>query len=202
MSWDDDHRDLDRPPNNGKCLACGRDKTCPSCGPKPDTRPDAEDLRTGWQLRTQLGRWETVTAVDLQIEGFSSLVRVWTNHTGPDYCLVYLRWDKVTAHPPIPEADGTPEIRVIESFRPDGPMYAVLTWSTVCRPDTHKPLVHAYHAGRGEGWKFVHWKAGTELVVVENLSKPQARSMLRAAAREHARALKVKVVLPSKEAER
>ncbi len=200
MSWDDYRGDA--PPDKGKCLGCGRDKVCPSCAPKPDPRPAADDLRAGWQLRTQLGRWETVTAVDSQIDGFSSLVRVWTDHTGPDYCLVYLRWDKVTAHQPTPEADGTPEIRVIESFRTDGPMYAVLTLSTVRRPDTHMALVQAYYAGRGEGWKFVYWKAGTELVTADKLSKPQARSMVRAAAREHARALKVKVVLPSKEDER
>jgi hypothetical protein len=196
MNWDDDR---DTPADPRKCLACGTEKVCPTCSPKPDTRPDAEDLRVGWQLRTPLHRWETVTAVDSQIDGFSSLVRVWTDNTGPGYCLVYLRWDKVIAHPPDPQSDGTPEVRVIESFRPDGPMYAVITSSTVRQPDTHLALVQAHTPGRGQGWKLAHWRNGTELVTVEGLTKAAARAGLRRAAREHAHALNVKLVLPTRE---
>lgn len=197
MNWRDDDRDLDGPPDKGKCPSCGREKTCTACTPAPDPRPEARDLTAGWQLYSRFQRWEKVTRAEQDNERY--VTRVWTNKTGDGYCWTYLNWEKVNAHKPIPDADATPEVRVIESFRPDGPMYAVATLSTVARPDTHMPLVQANYLGRGQGWKVVYWKAGAELTVAENLSKSQARSMVRAAAREHARALKVKVVLPTKE---
>jgi hypothetical protein len=127
MNWDDDR---DTPADPRKCLACGTEKVCPTCSPKPDTRP---------------------------------------------------------------------EVRVIESFRPDGPMYAVITSSTVRQPDTHLALVQAHTPGRGQGWKLAHWRNGTELVTVEGLTKAAARAGLRRAAREHAHALNVKLVLPTRE---
>lgn len=196
MSWRDD--DLDRPQDKGKCPSCGRAKTCTSCDRQPDPRPDAENLVPGWQIRSRFERWETVTRVAHHER--LNVVHVWTDKTGSDYCWTYLRWEKVTAHKPVPAADGIPEVRVIESDRPDGPMCAVATLSTILRPDIYGgvTLVSANTAGRSHGWKVAHWSNGAELVIEEGLTKAKARTAVNRAARAHARALGVTLVLPTK----
>lgn len=162
-----------------------------------DDRPTADDLSKGWRLRSRLDRVEVVERVE-RTEGYLA-IKVWTDQTGPDYFWVYPRWEKVTATPPEPPTHGDPEIRVIESWRGDGPMYAVATRSAILRPDTFNALVTATTAGRSQPWKVTEWRGDTP-DITEFPSKAAARSALRRAARAHARALGVKLVLPSREA--
>jgi hypothetical protein len=131
-------------------------------------------------------------------------VRVWTDLTGPDYSWLIPRWRRLDAVvPPTRTLHGTPEIRIFEfEYARDAPMYAVTTLDTVWQPDLDDQLVEArYH--RDSAWTVTHRPdGGGDLVVVRCDSKAKARTALRAAARQHAEALGVKVVVQPKQADR
>lgn len=177
------------------CLSCGGDRQCLGCD---DTRPVAEALGRGWLFMSPLGRWETVERVEQANE--YAPVRVWTDATGPDYSWSLERWVRVDAIAPPHRLHGVPEIRIWEhDWARDAPMYAVLTVDTAYRPSTDHPLVEARYS-RDTGWRVVHRPGGGETLVVDcGRSKAKARTALRAAAREHAKALGVRVnVQPSR----
>lgn len=174
------------------CLGCGADRKCVGCD---DIRPTAEKLYVGWRFVSPLDRWETVTRTEQANE--YAPVRVWTNLTGAAYSWLITRWRKLDAIAPPPRAlHGTPEIRVIEPhYSRDAPMYAVTTLDTVHRPDIDYPLVEARYS-RGIGWTVTHRPdGGGDPVVIRCDSKGKARTALKSAAREHAKALGVKVVV-------
>lgn len=173
------------------CLGCGGDRKCLGCD---DVRHEAEALSPGWRFVSPLNRWETVTRTEQANE--YAPVRVWTNLTGQGYSWLITRWQKVDAVAPPPRTlHGTPEIRVFEhDYARDAPMYAVPTLDTVHRPDTSEHLVEARYS-RERGWAVSHRPNGGELITVWCDSKAKARTALRAAAREHAKALGVKVVI-------
>ena len=177
-----------------QCPECGKTLACSSC---EDTRPTAEDLDVGWRFVSPVGRWETVTHVD-QPARFGPVV-VTTDRTGRGYSYRLVRWEKLTAVPPQRPQHGEPEIRIVEYNWATGPIWAVPTLSTVnvLRASGLTVLVEAGFAGKGEGWKVTHYPAGgTEQIVIACESKAKARSTLIKLAREHAKALGVKVVIP------
>lgn len=183
------------------CLGCGGDKKCLGCD---DVRPVAEGLDVGWRFVSSLGRWETVDRVE-QASQYAP-VRVWTDATGPDYSWLIPRWRKVHAVAPPLRWHGTPEIRIVEyQYARDAPMYAVTTLDTVRHvdPATEDHLVQACYS-RESGWQVVHRPdGGGDLVVVDcGRSKAKARTALWAVAREHARALGVRVAVEAREAAR
>lgn len=172
------------------CLSCGGDKKCLDCD---DIRPEAEKLAEGWRFMSPLDRWETVQRVE-QANDYAP-VRVWTDKTGPDYSWLIPRWRKLHAVAPPLRWQGTPEIRIVEHrFGRDAPMYAVTTLDTVHRPDVGHYLVEARYS-REDGWRVIHRPdGGGEVLVVDcGRSKAKARTALRAAARQHAKALGVQV---------
>ncbi|MFG2056649.1 hypothetical protein ACGFI9_21765 [Micromonospora sp. NPDC048930] len=174
------------------CLSCGGDKKCLGCD---DTRPKAERLDQGWRFMSPLDRWETVERVE-QANDYAP-VRVWTDKTGPGYSWLIPRWRKLHAVAPALRWHGTPEIRIFEyQYARDAPMYAIATLGTVRQPDIEDCLVEARYT-REDGWKVVHRPdGGGEPVVVDcGRSKARARTALRAAARQHAKALGVKVAV-------
>ncbi|MDQ7905510.1 hypothetical protein RB614_13350 [Phytohabitans sp. ZYX-F-186] len=173
------------------CLGCGADRKCVGCD---DIRPTAEKLYAGWRFVSPLDRWETVERVEQANE--YAPVRVWTDKTGPAYSWLIPRWQKVDAVAPPPRTlHGTPEIRVFEhGYARDAPMYAIPTLDTVYRPDTSDHLVEARYS-RERGWAVTHRPNGGDSVTVWCESKAKARTALRSAAREHAKALGVKVVV-------
>ncbi|OKI52875.1 hypothetical protein [Micromonospora sp. CB01531] len=177
------------------CLSCGGTKQCLGCD---DVRPVAEKLAQGWRFVSPLNRWETVERVDQANE--YAAVQVWTDKTGPDYSWSIPPWRKLDAVAPPWRPHGVPEIRVWEyDYARDAPMYAVVTLDTIYRPDTDHALVEARYS-REDGWKVIHRPDGGEVVVIHCESKAKARSALRAAARQHAKALGVKVtVQPSRQ---
>ncbi|MEV7264007.1 hypothetical protein AB0N38_10690 [Micromonospora aurantiaca] len=172
------------------CLSCGGEKKCLGCD---DVRPEAEKLDEGWRFMSPLDRWETVTRV--QQDSDYAPVRVWTDATGPDYSWLIPRWRKLHAVAPALRWQGTPEIRLFEyAYAPSAPMYAIATLDTIHRPDIEHHLVEARYS-REDGWRVVHRPdGGGEPVVVDcGRSKAKARTALKAAARQHAKALGVKV---------
>lgn len=176
------------------CRSCGGDRKCLGCD---DVRPEAEKLDKGWQFVSPLGRWETVNRVDQANE--YAPVRVWTAETGPDYSWLMPRYRKLNAVAPPWNwhGHGTPEIRIVEhSFGRDAPMYAVTTLDTIYRPHVEDYIAEARYTREG-GWKVTHRPdGGGEVVVVDcGRSKAKARTALRAAARQHAKALNVKVAV-------
>ncbi len=173
------------------CLNCGGDKKCLSCD---DVRPKAEKLVPGWQFMSPLDRWETVTETSQANE--YAPIRVWTDKTGPNYSWLIPHFSRVNASAPRREWNGTPEIRVFEyDYARDAPMYAVTTLDTIYRPESTNFLVEARYS-RAEGWWVAHRPdGGGEQLVIRCESKAKARSALRAAARQHAKALGVKVTI-------
>lgn len=172
------------------CRSCGGDKKCPGCD---DIRPTADKLAPGWRFASPMNRWETVERVE-QANEYAPM-RVWTDKTGPDYSWLIPHYRKLDAVAPPWWPHGALEIRVVEyQYARDAPMYAVLTLDTVYRPDNDHPVAEA-HYSRDDGWKVTHRPdGGGEAVVVDcGRSKAKARSALRAAARQHAKALGVKV---------
>ncbi len=180
------------------CRGCGGDKKCLGCD---DIRPEAEKLDQGWRFVSPLDRWETVERVERSNE--YAPVRVWTDKTGPGYSWLIPCWRKLHAVAPSLRRHGTPEIRIVEyGYARDAPMYAIATLDTIYRPDVEYHLVEARYTREG-GWKVVHRPDGGEVVVVDcGRSKASARTALRAAARQHAKALGVKVAVQAKEATR
>jgi hypothetical protein len=173
------------------CLGCGADRKCVGCD---DIRPQAEKLREGWRFVSPLDRWETVQRVEQDSE--YAPLRVWTDKTGPDYSWLIPRWRRLDAVAPPPRTlHGTPEIRVYEyEYARDAPMYAVTTLDTVYGPDIENHLVEARYS-RDSGWTVTHRPNGGAPAVIQCDSKAKARTALRAAARHHAKALGVKVVV-------
>lgn len=177
------------------CLNCGGDKKCPGCD---DIRPKAENLAEGWQIMSPLDRWEMVTRVEQANE--YAPVRVWTDKTGPNYSWLIPHHRRVDAAAPPVRFHGTPEIRIVEyGYSRDAPMYAIPTLDTTYNPEPISgPLAEARYQ-RGEGWTVTHRPdGGGEPVVVTGLSKAKARTVLRSAAGQHAKALGVKVRLPAR----
>lgn len=172
------------------CLGCGGDRKCLGCD---DIRPEAEKLYAGWQFVSPLDRWETVVRTEQANE--YAAVRVWTDKTGPDYSWRIPHYRRIDAVAPSPRTlHGKPEIRIVEfEYARDAPMYAIPTLDTVWRPDIDDHLVEARYS-RGNGWTVTHRPDGGEPVVILCDSKAKARTALRAAARQHAAALGVKVV--------
>jgi hypothetical protein len=189
MTWYDDNEGAAKPEPQ-KCDDCGREKTCARCDATPHT---VEDLYQGWRFRTPMGRWETVTRVEQETK--YSPVRIWTDKTGPEYSWKLNRWTKVKATPPDYDNPGEPEIRIIEhTYSREAPMWAVLTSSHIRNADTETVLVQAGYAGAGKGWTIVHYPNGGNEQAVEHAdSKAKARTALMAAARQHAKALKIRV---------
>ncbi|NJP33723.1 hypothetical protein [Micromonospora thermarum] len=178
------------------CLSCGADKKCLGCD---DVRPEAEKLDQGWRIISPLDRWETVERVEQANE--YAPVRVWTDKTGPDYSWLIPRWRKLHAVAPPVRWQGTPEIRVVEyEYARDAPMFAVTTLDTVYRPELEDQLVEARYS-RESGWRVVHRPdgGGAPVVIDCGRSKAKARTALRAAARQHAKALGVQVTVQPKE---
>ncbi|MGJ3228888.1 hypothetical protein ACQEUV_26565 [Micromonospora aurantiaca (nom. illeg.)] len=173
------------------CLSCGGEKQCLGCD---DTRPPAEKLDVGWRFVSPLDRWETVERVERANE--YAPVQVWTDLTGPDYAWLIPAYRKVHAAAPARRLHGTPEIRVVEyKYARDAPMYAVPALDTTHRHDVEQPLVTAQYS-REDGWRVFHRPdgGGDQVVIDCGRSKAKARTALRAAARQHAKALGVKVV--------
>lgn len=183
------------------CLNCGGGKKCLGCD---DTRPTAEKLAPGWRIVSPLDREETVERVEQATE--YAPVRVWTDKTGSDYSWLIPRWRKLdAAAPPRHGRHGTPEIRIIEHrFGRDAPMYAVPTLDTVYRPDNFEDYLAEAHYSRETGWTVTHRPdGGGERVAVDcGRSKAKARTALRQAARQHAKALGVKVTEQPKDGDR
>ncbi|WP_320069140.1 hypothetical protein [Micromonospora sp. RTGN7] len=171
------------------CRICGGSKKCVGCD---DIRPVAEQVAQGWQVVSPLGRWETVERVERATE--FSAVRVWTDRTGPGYSWSIPPWRKLDAAAPPRRCHGVAEVRVWEhDYARDAPMYAVITLDTIHRPDTEHPLAQASYS-REAGWAVTHRPDGGEVVVIDcGRSKAAARTALRAAARQHAKALGVRV---------
>ncbi|GAB3856711.1 hypothetical protein GCM10029963_53540 [Micromonospora andamanensis] len=171
------------------CLSCGGGKVCLGCD---DTRPRADRLAPGWQFMSPMNRWETVERVEQANE--YAPVRVWTDKTGPDYSWLIPQWRQLDAIAPPWRPHGTPEIRVVEyQYDRSAPMYAVITLDTVYRPDNDDPVAEA-HYSRETGWKVTHRPGGGDMIAIDcGRSKAKARTALRAAARQHAKALGVKV---------
>ncbi|WP_320069636.1 hypothetical protein [Micromonospora sp. RTGN7] len=174
------------------CRSCGGNKQCVGCD---DIRPKAEQLAPGWQFFSRLGRWETVERIE-QANEYAPM-RVWTDKTGPDYSWSIPGWRQLDAVAPPRRPHGTPEIRICE-YRYDraAPMYAVVTLDTVYHAENKDPVAEAHYSREG-GWTVRHRPDGGGDVVVINCgpSKAKARTALRAAARQHAKALGVKVTL-------
>ncbi|MEU5950351.1 hypothetical protein ABZ793_33075 [Micromonospora sp. NPDC047465] len=172
------------------CLSCGGTKQCVGCD---DIRPVAETLDQGWRFLSPAGRWETVERAERENE--YAPVRVWTDKTGSGYSWSIPPWRKVEAVPPV-RWHGVPEIRIWEyDYARDAPMYAVVTLDTVYRPDTDHAVVEGRYS-REDGWRVIHRPDGGEVVVIDcGRSKDKARSALRAAARQHAKALGVQVTV-------
>lgn len=170
------------------CRSCGGNKKCVGCD---DVRPRAEQLAPGWQFFSQMHRWETVERVEQANE--YAPVRVWTDKTGPAYSWLIPRHRQLDAVAPPRRPHGTPEIRIVEyGYDRAAPMYAVLTVDTAYHAENKDPVAEA-HYSRENGWKVTHRPAGGDLVVIDCDSKAKARTALRAAARQHAKALGVKV---------
>lgn len=171
------------------CQACGADRKCLGCD---DVRPKAEQLGEGWQFMSPLDRWETVVRTERANQ--YAPVRVWTDKTGPDYAWLIPYFDRVDAAAPPLRWHGTPEIRIVEyGYSREAPMYAVCTLDTIHRPETRDALVEAGYE-RGKGWWVRHRPdGGGDPVVVRCDTKAKARTALKAAARQHAKALGVKV---------
>lgn len=179
------------------CLSCGGDKKCVGCD---DTRPEARKLQQGWRFVSPLNRWETVERVE-QADDYAP-VRVWTDQTGAGYSWLIPRWQKLHAVAPARLFHGTPEIRIVEvGYARDAPMCAVATLDTVYQPDFGDPLVQAVYS-REHGWRVIHRAdgGGDVLIVDCGRSKARARTALRAAARQHAKALGVQVAVQPKRA--
>lgn len=181
-----------------RCDNCGGELKCPGC---EDIRPIAEDLYHGWTLLSPFDRWENVERVTRPNGDFGPVV-VYTVQCGPEQPWRYTRWTKVDAVRPQMHLNGTPIIRIYEADWGDGPMYAY-----ACIDTSHEGLPHtlgasvlaqASTAGRGHPWKVQHNLGGSDTVVIECASKAKARTELRAVARQYARLLKVKVVLPGR----
>jgi hypothetical protein len=183
MSWDDSSR-----PPPPRCPGCGAEMKCLGCD---DIRPRAEDLGRGWLLRSPLDRVETVTRVER--DASYGPLRVWTAETG-DHPWLYWHAAKVDAVRPLQRLRGEPEIRIVEHSGRDGPMYAVATSSTVHSPvrDSAAALVEAVYS-KSTGWTVAHRPDGGDVVTVACESKAKARTALMAAARQHAKALKIPV---------
>ncbi|WP_431728241.1 hypothetical protein [Verrucosispora sp. TAA-831] len=181
------------------CLNCGGGKKCLGCD---DTRPSAEKLAPGWRFVSPVGREETVERVEQATD--HSPVRVWTDKTGADYSWLIPLWRKLDAVAPLRRSpqQGTPEIRIVEyDYSRDAPMYAQAALSTTRRPDNAENCLAEARYSREHGWRVVHRPdGGGEMVVIDcGRSKARARTALRQAARQHARALGVKVVEQAKE---
>lgn len=63
-------------PTRPNCEECGTTLRCRDCD---DTRPTADDIDPGWQIRSPFDRWETVTKVERPQIG---PVRIWTKESG------------------------------------------------------------------------------------------------------------------------
>ncbi|MBX7264952.1 hypothetical protein KIF24_02025 [Micromonospora sp. Llam7] len=175
--------------NEPTCRSCGGNKQCTGCD---DTRPQANRLAPGWQFMSPMNRWETVERIEQATQ--YAPVRVWTDKTGPDYSWLIKQWCQLDAIAPPWRPHGTPEIRIVEyGYDRSAPMYAVITLDTIYRPENDNPVAEA-HYSREAGWKVTHRPGGGEVAVVDcGRSKAKARTALRAAARQHAKALRVKV---------
>lgn len=174
------------------CLSCGRGKQCLGCD---DVRPVARKLDAGWRFMSPVNRWETVERVEQANE--YAPVQVWTDKTGSAYSWSLPPWSRLDAVAPPWRPHGVPEIRVWEyEFARDAPMFAVVTLDTVYRPDTDHAVAQASYTREG-GWKVTHRPdGGGEVVVIDcGRSKAKARTALQRAARVHAKALGVKVVV-------
>ncbi|MFC4146580.1 hypothetical protein ACFO0M_09965 [Micromonospora mangrovi] len=172
------------------CLSCGGRKHCLGCD---DTRPQAKRLWQGWRFVSPLNRWETVERVEQTSE--YAPMRVWTDQTGPDYSWLIPGFRRLDAAGPALRPHGTAEIRIVEyDYARDAPMFAVATLDTVHSPEVADHLAEARYS-REDGWKVRHRPdGGGDPVVVDcGRSKAKARTALRAAARQHAKALGVKV---------
>lgn len=177
------------------CQGCGADRKCVGCD---DIRPSADKLYPGWRFVSPLDRWETVERVAQETE--YSPMQVWTDKTGPDYAWLIPHWHKIDGNAPSSRVHGTPEIRIIEyDYARDAPMYAVTTTDLIYRPGNDNHLVEA-HYSRDHGWTVTHRPDGAgATVVIRCDSKAKARTALREAARRHAKALGVKVVVQPKD---
>jgi hypothetical protein len=128
-------------------------------------------------------------------------VRVWTDKTGPDYSWLLPRRRQFDAVPPPGHQHSTPEIRIVESGHGrEAPMFAFIALGAdyYPTPSFDDLLVMATYK-RGEGWTVTHRPdGGGASVTIACTGKARARTELRAAARQHAKVLGVKVVDPTK----
>lgn len=179
-----------------RCPDCDEhDLVCPNCD---DNRPTASDVDAGWRILSPFDRWETVARTE---GGGFSRVLIWTEETGPDQPWWYFPWSKLHAIRPEWTPHGRAVIRVVEHRWPDSPMYAIACIDTNHDPDYVDPsgvIVQASTPGRGKGWTVSH-RPGGEVAVVVCDSKAKARSELRRLARQYAKTMGVKLVLPPKE---
>ncbi len=182
------------PDRKPECGDCGNALTCPDCSREKDPRPTADKLYPRCQVRSPLGRWETVTRVHR--DGYGPFW-VWTKEAGDDFAWHYAVWEKIDMVHPLPSSEGdpVPEVRVVEWAGADGHMYAIAigtgrTYGLI--PSMSATLVES-RSVRGQGWWVAAAGTPGEQIKVEGLSKAQARSKVRALARAYAKQLGIKV---------
>lgn len=150
----------------------------------------ANELAPGDRFHTAAMRWETVTAVSPSEQPW--IVSVFTDVTGPGYAWPLSPGEKVQAIRGW--RIGTAQVRIeITHFQVRARV------ATDVSPRTGPVLAEAFHMGRGHGWRIHDHGNGTGLVVTDAPTKAKAISAVRAAAKAHAKALRLAVHMPAEE---
>lgn len=155
-----------------------------------------DDLRAGDQVFSPAGRWETVWSV--VFEPSSYLVRLYTDRTGSDYSWTLERHQELTT---VTAA----RVRVIPTVRVRNSSHNVVAYIATddfLRGFGMVTLADASPLGRGRGWEIRDRPTGGEITVTVVASKAAAVSLVRAAARAHAKALGLSVYRPANGADR
>lgn len=156
------------------------------------------ELNVGWLFHSPAGRMEKVTDGDPGSGRLEYAVRIFTEDTGPDYSWRIPRHHKVHAIPPHPDSHPSAEPHLLIVDLPRGPgreasisLVPGYRWQDI--PYFQLMLATARSLGPGQGWQLIDHPDGGDQVVTHHDNKAKARTALMAAAKAHAKALRLPI---------